>query len=159
MRLYHRTRLQTHERKKGDTGRSRAERGPCTSSDVVSAHYRVDELGYTRRRSVLHFEQIEALVSYPADAAWLTIIDGLGEREDPPASVANAWYEVLNPRWLRGGWTIITSNHTPDELVRNGTIGDATYSRLQQMTGGYIVVFVGSDARLRSAEEIAYGTD
>jgi predicted ATPase len=119
----------------------------------------VDELGYTRRRSALPFEQIEALVSYPADAAWLTIIDGLGEREDPPASVANAWHELINPRWLRGGWMVITSNDTPDELVRNGTIGDATYSRLQQMTAGYVVACVGRDARLRTAEETAYGTD
>jgi hypothetical protein len=113
----------------------------------------VDELGYTRRRSTLPFEQIEALVGYPADVTWLTIIDGLGEREDPPASVANAWHELINPRWLRGGWTVITSNDTPDELRSNGTIGDATYSRLQQMTAGYVVEFAGTDARLRSAEE------
>jgi hypothetical protein len=77
----------------------------------------VDELGYTRRRSALPFDEIEVLVSYPADAAWLTIIDGLGEREDPPASVANTWHELINPRWLRGGWTIITSNHTPMALI------------------------------------------
>jgi DNA replication protein DnaC len=113
----------------------------------------MDELGYTWRRSALPFDEIEVLVSYPADAAWLTIIDGLGERENPPPSVANTWHELINPRWQRGGWTVITSNHTPDELVANGTIGEATYSRLMQMTAGYVVIFVGSDARLRAGEE------
>ncbi len=119
----------------------------------------IEELSYLRRRQSCPFEEIDALVDLPAGVAWLTIIDDLGQYTNPPPSTANYWYEVLNPRWLHGAWTIITSNHTPDELLRNGTIGDATYSRLQQMTGGYLVDVVGSDARLRSAEELAHGTD
>lgn len=78
----------------------------------------------------------EQLVALPAEQAWLTVIDDLGRREpgQNPASVQNAWNDVLGRRYLARRWTIVTSNYTLDELLKRGTIDDASYSRLYEMT-------------------------
>ncbi len=107
----------------------------------------IEELSYLRHRWSCGYEQIDAVVALPADRAWLTVIDDMGQRGKTTESVSDVWYEVLNPRWLRAGWTIITSNWTPDELVARGTINDATHSRLMQMTGGHVIKFHGTDQR------------
>ena len=72
----------------------------------------------------------------------------MGSRENTPAGLRDFWYDLIGPRWLKRGWTIITSNHTLDELASRGTIDDRVYSRLVQMTGGKIVTFDGADQRL-----------
>lgn len=107
-----------------------------------------DEVGYIERYWATPFEQRLAVSGLPGSAAWLTVLDDLGARENPSAGVRDAWYAVLNPRWLKRGWTIITSNHTPEELLGRGTIGDSTYSRLIQMTHGKVITFNGRDQRL-----------
>jgi DNA replication protein DnaC len=55
---------------------------------------------------------------------------------------------VINRRWLARRWTIVTSNYTLDELEAQGTIDDATASRLRQMTRGEYLYFDGEDQRL-----------
>ena len=76
----------------------------------------------------------------------------MGDRENTPPGLRDAWYDLIGPRWLKRGWTIITSNCTLDELAARGTIDDRVYSRLYQMTGGKIVTFDGADQRLAGAE-------
>lgn len=88
------------------------------------------------------------LLAAPAERAWLTVLDDMGGRENTPAGLRDVWYDVLGPRWLKRGFTIVTSNWTLDELAARGTIDDRVYSRLYQMTGGKIVTFDGTDQRL-----------
>jgi len=83
---------------------------------------------------------------------WLTVIDDLGQKERASDTLRDAWYNVINPRWLKRGWLICTSNWTPDELVERGTINAATYSRLVQMTHGKFLTFDGADQRLQVQE-------
>lgn len=108
-----------------------------------------DEIDYIERYWAASLEEKARLSALPGRKAWLTVLDDLGQRESTPPSLRDAWYDVINPRWLKRGWTIITSNKTLDELLYHGTIGDATYSRLAQMTRGEQVTFNGSDQRLR----------
>lgn len=108
----------------------------------------VEEHSYLRRRWSCDFEALDQVVGLPGDRAWLTVLDDLGQRGKTSEAVADVWYEVINPRWLKRGWTIITSNWLPEELWSRGTINDATYSRLRQMTRGEIVTVHGPDQRL-----------
>lgn len=107
-----------------------------------------DEVSYIERYWAADLEEKARLSRLMGERAWLTVIDDLGQRENTPASLRDAWYDVVNPRWLERGWTIITSNRTLDELLGHGTINDATYSRLAQMTRSRILEFVGTDQRL-----------
>lgn len=110
----------------------------------------VEETSYLSRYWASEFETRDELQALLGDRAWLTVIDDLGQT--PPAKreggTSKAWYDILNRRWLRRGWTIITSNRTLDELAEQGTINDATYSRVYQMTRGQMVEFDGTDYRL-----------
>lgn len=115
----------------------------------------LEETSYLRHRWGCSFEAMDALVALPAERAWLTVIDDLGRRPpgrdragQPTDSIATAWFDVIGPRWLRRGWTIVTSNYTPEELWERGTIEDATYSRLMQMIGKRLICFDGEDVRL-----------
>lgn len=105
---------------------------------------------YIERSWACSFEEKEALASLPGERAWLTVIDDLGQRVPGRGSngIANAWYSVFDRRWLRRGWTIITSNLTLDELLDQGTINEATHSRLRQMTRSQMIKFDGVDQRL-----------
>lgn len=107
-----------------------------------------DEISYVERYWAADLEEKARLSRLMGERAWLTVLDDLGQRENTPASLRDAWYDVVNPRWLERGWTIITSNRTLDELLGHGTINDATYSRLAQMTRSRILEFVGTDQRL-----------
>jgi hypothetical protein len=107
-----------------------------------------DEISYIERYWAASLEQKATLSRLPGEQAWLAILDDMGQRESTPASLRDAWYDVLNPRWLKRGWTIVTSNKTPEELVQNGTLNDASYSRLVQMTRGQYLAFNGTDYRL-----------
>jgi hypothetical protein len=107
-----------------------------------------DEMAYIERYWAASLEERAKLSALPGERAWLTVLDDLGQRESTGAGLRDAWYDVVNQRWLRRGWTIITSNWTPDELLSRGTINEATYSRIVQMTRGQLVTFVGSDQRL-----------
>lgn len=108
----------------------------------------LEETSYLERRRSCQLMEIERLTALPGDHAWLTVIDDLGQRGKASESVADAWYAVINRRWLKAGWTIFTSNRFPEELVAQGTINEATYSRLMQMIGMRVVFFDGEDRRL-----------
>lgn len=110
-----------------------------------------DEIGFIDRYWAAHLEARDSLTALPGRSAWLTVLDDLGARENTPPSLRDAWYAIFNQRWLKRGWTVITSNHTPAELLDKGTIDDRTYSRLIEMTGGRMVTFEGQDYRLRAA--------
>lgn len=118
----------------------------------VRAHRRtavlIDELDYIERYWGAKLEEKTKLSDLPA-RAWLTVFDDLGQRESTGAGLRDAWQDIINPRWARRGWSIITSNWTPDQLAENGTISEATYSRIVQMTHGRTYVFDGPDQRLR----------
>jgi hypothetical protein len=88
-----------------------------------------------------------ALLDRLAVRPWLTIIDALGQREDVRASVRNEYYALINRRYSCGGWTVMTSNFTPDELVEYGVLHPYAYSRLVAMIGGQVLYFDGEDRR------------
>jgi len=112
----------------------------------------VDEISYIERYWAASFEEKRALSDLPGERAWLTVLDDLGQKETSSHGLRDAWYDILNPRWLKRGWTVITSNWTPDQLVERGTINPATYSRLVQMTQGKLITFDGADQRLVTLE-------
>jgi DNA replication protein DnaC len=114
----------------------------CRSERVAFLH----EEAYCSRLWSVPFEQREQTSARPGDQAWLTVIDDLG-RLEPGKGVRNAWYTIANRRWLRRRWLLLTSNFTLEELVERGTICEATYSRLCQMTRGEYVFFDGEDQR------------
>jgi len=112
----------------------------------------IEELSYLSRYRHMDFGMArEALLALPGSKAWLTVIDDLGRLEPGknPASVQNAWNDVISRRYMAQAWTVFTSNYTIDELIVRGTIDDAAYSRIYEMTRGQIVVFDGEDRRLR----------
>lgn len=108
----------------------------------------VDEISYVEAYWAASLEGRATIASLPASRAWLTVFDDMGSRENTPAGLRDCWYDLVGPRWLKRGWTIVTSNWTLEELVERGTIDDRVYSRLYQMTGGKIVTFDGADQRL-----------
>ncbi len=108
----------------------------------------LEETSYLERRWSCPLADLEKLTALPGDRAWLTVIDDLGQRGKASESVADAWYAVINRRWLKAGWTIFTSNRLPDELLEQGTINEATYSRLIQLIRKQVVFFAGQDRRL-----------
>lgn len=124
----------------------------CGLLNAASANDRhtafADEIAYIEGYWGASLEQKAQLSAEPGEKAWLTILDDLGQRESTGPGLRDAWYDVINPRWLKRGWTVITSNWTPDELLSRGTINEATYSRIVQMTRGQLVTFHGSDQRL-----------
>lgn len=107
-----------------------------------------DEIAYIERYWAASLEEKARLSGLPGERAWLTVLDDLGQRESTGPGLRDAWYDIINPRWLKRGWTVITSNWTPDELLTRGTINEATYSRIVQMTRGQLVTFNGNDQRL-----------
>jgi hypothetical protein len=108
----------------------------------------VEESSYLERRWSCPMTDLEQVTALPGDRAWLTVIDDLGQRAKASESVADAWYAVINRRWLRAGWTIFTSNRLPDELLLQGTINEATYSRLMHLIRKRVLFFDGPDQRL-----------
>lgn len=135
-------------------GRGKTHLAAGLAHAVVEQHKLVaflQEHSYLERRWGCDLEELEQVSSLPGDRAWLTVIDDIGQRARASDAVADAWYAVFNRRWLKAGWTIITSNKTPDELVEQGTINDATYSRIAQMTGKRVITFEGEDVRLATA--------
>lgn len=114
----------------------------------------VEEGQFLRRYWGCRLEEQPRLLRLLAERAWLTIIDDLGRRSvrrdagSASSTVADVWDALLGRRHELGGWTIITSNATPDELLARGTINASTYSRLAQMTGRQYLFFDGVDRRL-----------
>jgi hypothetical protein len=108
----------------------------------------LEETSYLERRWSCPISEIEKLTALPGDRAWLTVIDDLGQRGKASESVADAWYAVINRRWLKAGWTIFTSNLQPHELLEQGTINEATYSRLMHLIRKRVLFFSGDDRRL-----------
>jgi hypothetical protein len=99
-------------------------------------------------------EAQERLLTRYGERAWLLVIDDLGRRpvrrqgEEETTGVADVWDALLNRRYVRGGWTVITSNLTPTELLDAGTINHSTFSRIGQMSRRRLVRFRGVDRRL-----------
>lgn len=114
--------------------------------------YFADEISYIERYWAADLEAKAGLSQLAGTGAWLTVIDDLGQRERATDSLRDAWYAVFNPRWLKRGWTVITSNYTPPELLSRGTINEATYSRIAQMTSSVIISFESSDYRMEAAQ-------
>ena len=108
----------------------------------------VEESSYLERRWSCPITELEQVTALPGDRAWLTVIDDLGQRAKTSEAVADAWYAVINRRWLKAGWTIFTSNRLPDELLDGGTINEATYSRLMHLIRKRVLFFDGPDQRL-----------
>jgi len=106
-------------------------------------------------RTVPFGPPLEALVAIPGERAWLTVFDDIGkhkiENESDRVRVQNAWYAVLDRRYNARRWTIFTSERTLDQLVAQGTIDDALYGRMYEMTRGVELTFTGPDQRLAGA--------
>lgn len=112
----------------------------------------VEETSYLSGYYAANFDDREQMQALIGDQCWITVIDDMGQT--PPGrgstGTSKAWFDVINRRWLRRGWTVITSNRTLPELLAQGTINDAAYSRLYQMTRGQMVMFEGADYRIAS---------
>jgi len=97
----------------------------------------------------------ESLVSEPGERTWLTVFDDIGKYQPTSdadrARVQNAWGSVLDRRYNRRRWSIFTSEKSLEQLVSQGTLDDALYSRLYEMTRGIELPFSGPDQRLRGA--------
>lgn len=112
----------------------------------------IEETSYLSDYWASDFAERARLQSLVGDQCWLTVIDDLGK--SPPnnptrkSGAQTAWYDIVNRRYLKRGWTIITSNSTLEQLAEQGTINDATYSRLAQMTRRTMIEFIGADYRL-----------
>lgn len=95
----------------------------------------------------------ETLVAEPGERAWLTVFDDIGKYQPTGdadrARVQNAWGSVLDRRYNRRRWSIFTSEKSLDQLVDQGTLDAALYSRLYEMTRGIELPFTGPDQRLR----------
>ncbi|MEI7645976.1 MAG: ATP-binding protein [Chloroflexales bacterium] len=97
--------------------------------------------------------QERLLIRY-AERMLFLVIDDLGRRpvrryaDEETTSVADVWDAILNRRYALGGWTVITSNHSPGELLDRGTINYSTFSRIIQMTRRRAVRVWGEDQRL-----------
>lgn len=111
----------------------------------------IEEVSYLERAWAADFADKERLSMVPGETAWLTVIDDLGQNVPgrDPRGLQKAWYNIINRRWLKAGWTIITSNKTLDELMDQGTLSEAAHSRLHQMTRGEVVLMEADDQRLR----------
>lgn len=113
----------------------------------------IEEVSYLERCWAADFADKERLSMLPGEQAWLTVIDDLGQNRPgrDPTGVQKVWYNVINRRWSKCGWSIITSNKTLEELMDQGTLSEAAYSRLYQMTRGEVVLMDADDQRLRGA--------
>lgn len=113
----------------------------------------IEEVSYLERCWAADFADKERLSMLPGEQAYLTVIDDLGQNRPgrDPSGVQKVWYNVINRRWSKCGWTIITSNKTLEELMDQGTLSEAAYSRLFQMTRGEVVLLDAADQRLRGA--------
>lgn len=113
----------------------------------------IEEVSYLERCWAADFADKERLSMLPGEQAYLTVIDDLGQNRPgrDPTGVQKVWYNVINRRWSKCGWTIITSNKTLEELMDQGTLSEAAYSRLYQMTRGEVVLMDADDQRLRGA--------
>lgn len=111
----------------------------------------IEEVSYLERCWAADFADKERLSMLPGEQAWLTVIDDLGQNRPgkDPTGVQKVWYNVINRRWSKCGWTIITSNKTLEQLMDQGTLSEAAYSRLYQMTRGEVVLMDADDQRLR----------
>lgn len=112
----------------------------------------IEETSYLSQYWAGEFDSRDRLQTLIGDRCWLTVIDDLGQtipaKKDGTSGASKAWYDITNRRWLKRGWTVITSNRTLEELVTQGTLNEASYSRVYQMTRGQMVIFDGADYRL-----------
>jgi DNA replication protein DnaC len=111
----------------------------------------LEEVSYLERTWAADFGDKEQLSMLPGETAWLTVLDDIGQNPPgrDPKGLQKAWYNIINRRWLKAGWTIITSNKTLDELMDQRTLSDAAHSRLRQMTRNEVVLMEADDQRLR----------
>ena len=110
----------------------------------------LEEVSYIERAWAADFADKEQLSMLPGETAWLTVIDDIGQNPPgrDPRALQKAWYNIINRRWLKGGWTIVTSNKTLEQLMDQGTLSEAAHSRIAQMTRGEVVLMEADDQRL-----------
>lgn len=142
----------------GARGRGKTHLAVALMLDIHRLHRRVAILNEKKyldqTRTVAFGPPMEALVAVPGERAWLSVFDDIGKHkfdrsdEREKVRVQNAWYSVLDRRYNARRWSIFTSEKTLDELVRYGTLDEATYSRLYEMTRGVHLAFTGDDQRL-----------
>jgi predicted ATPase len=143
----------------GPRGRGKTHLAIALLLTARAAQHRVAILNETKylhqTRSVEFGPAFEHLLAEPGERAWLTVFDDIGKyrptSKDDRARVQNAWYGVLDRRYNRRRWSVFTSEKTLDQLVDQGTLDDALYSRLYEMTRGVELPFGGPDQRLRGA--------
>lgn len=134
-------------------GRGKTHLAAACAAEVAvtgASVYFADETRFIERYWAASLEEKADLSDVAGRRAHLTILDDLGRRERTTDSLRDAWNAVINPRWLKRGWTIVTSNWTPDGLMQRGTINEATYSRLIQMTAGVVIKLESADYRLEA---------
>lgn len=96
------------------------------------------------------FELRQQIREYPGARAHLTVVDDLGRVGNGDGAAAE-WDKLVDRRLVTRRWLIVTSQETPEALLRRGAILDSTASRLQQMTRGMILYFDGDDQRQAGA--------
>lgn len=136
-------------------GRGKTHLAAALAHELRRAHALVTflhEEAYCSRLWALPFEAREQAIAVPGQQAWLTVLDDLG-RMPGGKGVAGVWDGLINRRWLARRWLIVTSNFTLDELAERGTLSDAGYSRLRQMTRDEVVYFDGVDQRLAALDD------
>jgi hypothetical protein len=60
-------------------------------------------LAYIERYWATPLEERARLSVRPSEWAWLTVLDDLGQRESTGPGLRDAWYDIINPRWLKRG--------------------------------------------------------
>lgn len=131
-------------------GRGKTHLAAALAHELRRAHALVcflHEEAYCSRLWSIEWGQREQAIAVPGQQAWLTVLDDLG-RMPPGKGVAGVWDGLINRRWLERRWLLVTSNYTLDELAERGTLSEASFSRLRQMTRGEYVFFDGQDQRL-----------
>lgn len=87
------------------------------------------------------------LIARFAQMQGLLLIDDMGKRE-PSRGLRNLYDALISRRAAEGGWTVITSNYTPAELLSDGIINESTFSRLGGLIDRHVLTINGYDHRL-----------
>lgn len=128
----------------------------------------IAQMALNNGRSVRRINEAAYLAAYWADLSnqsamitklavqpWLLIIDDVGQRANGGPGVNDAYYALINKRYERAGWTIITSNYSLDDLQDRRILTSVSVSRLTQMTRKHEILCGGPDLRAVAPKERA----
>lgn len=90
------------------------------------------------------------LIARFAQMPGLLLIDDIGRRE-PSRGLRNLYDALISRRYAEGGWTVLTSNYTPAELLRDNAINESTFSRLGGLISRRFLTITGYDHRIESS--------